>query len=401
MKHFFSVLIVLAAFPLSAQMTYYRADKSGAVYNQIGASRFEEFDYVITVEDLDNAVIRQLFEKQKEIRRWERTYDNRRMYPGRYQETEFTGARKLLTSYFNNYRLQKEEIYFENRISEVREYQYSGSSLSATVVKTPDEKVIYTTTYTRGSNGRLLRATNTYENGEMTYSVYGFLDFDLRNQIHTYSGYSFQYNYFKGKLVSSEEWIGTDLVYRKIEQDENRQAIEEDFSNNKKIIRDFDEENRVIREVTYIGSAKIVIDYTYDKDNRVTEKYISSDARRERVTYEYDKEGNVTDSLVYVNDVLTRELIYEDSAQDYTEIVYREGKPFIRVVFRDNIEVENELLFDKPEETAAAETETVAAETETVAAETETVAAETETVAAETETVAAETEKPSKRRKRR
>lgn len=346
MKRFSLLLaMMLSAFSLFAQTTYYRADKSGAVFNQIGVSRIDEFEYVLSVEDLDNAVIRQLFENQKEIRRWERIYEDRKARPGQWQETELVGAKKLSTSYFENFRLVKEEIYFENRVSEVREYRYSGRDLISTIVKTPDEKVIYTTTYTRGSNGRLLRATNTFEDGGVTYSVYGFLDFDLRNQIHNYNGYSFQYNYFKGKLTSSEEWIGTDLVYRKVEQDENGEAVEEDFTQDKKIVRSFDEDDRVIKEVTYIGSSKIVIDYTYNDDDLVSEKYISSDGRRERVTYEYDEEGELSKSVVFINGVLTRELVYAESAQDYTETVYRNGAPFIRIVFKDNIEVENELLF--------------------------------------------------------
>ena len=117
MKRFSLLLtMMLSAFSLFAQTTYYRADKSGAVFNQIGVSRIDEFEYVLSVEDLDNAVIRQLFENQKEIRRWERIYEDRKARPGQWQETELVGAKKLSTSYFENFRLVKEEIYFENRV---------------------------------------------------------------------------------------------------------------------------------------------------------------------------------------------------------------------------------------------------------------------------------------------
>lgn len=343
-------LFFLLPVSLYSQVAYYRADKSGAVFNQIGVSRLDEFKYVLSVEELDNAIIRRLFENQKEIRRWERTYENRKSSPGYYQESEFVGDKKLLTSYFVRFRLDKEEIYFENKLSEIRVYQYSGDGLSSTTVKSSDENTLYTTTYTRGSHGRLLRATNSHTSGETTYSVYGFREFDLRNQIHTYSGYSFQYNYFKGKLVSTEEWQGDNLVYRKIERNENYESIEEDFLNEKTVVRTFDKDERIIKEVTQIGSAKIIVDYLYDAENRVSQKFISSDARRERVTYTYGAEDQVTESLIYVNDQLTRKLIYEDSLQDYTEIVYRQGKPFMRILFRDNIEVENELLFHRHSE---------------------------------------------------
>ncbi len=336
----FFIFIFLSIFSFS-DIYYYKSNKVGVPIYEISFTRFSDFEYVISYEVKDNSTVKTLFKNGKEVNRVERVYES----PSSFVETEYISGIIQAASTYSNNLLTREDIFFEGVLAEYREYRYRNDNLEKKLTKSPEGELLYTTNYLRGKNGRLVRVTNVYPDGKNTYSLYKFLNSELKTQIHEYDRYSFQYSYYLGKLKSFEERQDGELVFRREKlKDEIADVEEVDFLNDRTLKKIYDKENKLIKEITTFENGKIEVDYKYS-DNNIIEKSIRSSARKELYLYEYD--GDVlSKSSEYINDILIKTISY-DSNDNYVETIYRGNKPFIKVYFEDNIEVKNELVFNK------------------------------------------------------
>lgn len=342
------ILCMLAVgLPLAAEEFLYRSSEAGVLLEPIADWRRDEYDWVAVVRQEGSSLVRRLFERGKERRRWESSP----VEGGeRREEREFLAevlvSRRL---YAADGAMMSEERYRDGALLEKSVSSYSGSRLLRTRTVGPDGKELHSEEYLYARSGRLREVRRVSAEGQADSRFFSGST-GLAQERNTVGRALFISRYdTRGRVVSRErreadELVSVeDFVFRP-DSDALLSSVERLPREGRTSRRQYDEKGRLVLEsVSGPGNATESIDYIWDGNDRASAKRRHSEAGLEEWAYGYDAEGKIAREEYSRRGALEKVTLYSGTSSRVEEL-YADGEMFLRVSWEGERRVKEEVF---------------------------------------------------------
>jgi hypothetical protein len=343
-------VILSASTVLSAQdapaIRYYISNELGMALEEIGWYRREEFPYILVVRKEGSRETRTLLYEGQELRRWEHGAEEQRIYRGSELEQRLR--------YDRQNRLIEDQLYTGGLLSRRTVYYYNREVLERTETFDADGLLLYRDFYRLSPDGQLLRVTR--EDRQQQQSQRLALGVGARGAAEERYGNSREQRINRydrqGRLVEREYWYGGELMEREHfeyrgEADIRESSQLEEFSLERTTRRGYDDEGRVVLiEVTDGDGQTERIVHARDGQGRIVETTKRGPRGIENWLFEYGPGEEPVREEYRVRGSLERITLYSEQGKERfrVEELYREGRLFMRVHYRADQKVKEEVL---------------------------------------------------------
>lgn len=298
--------------PGGSNEQWYRSNAEGAELEAIGARRRDAYSWVLQLERSDYETTRRL--------------------------------------YHNGLLVSEQRRDADSEVVERFEYRYLGGRRSEALGYVDDE-LVSVDRYSYTADGMLREVSRTYEDATERSSRYVFVRGRLLEELHAVGNMLERLRYDRlhrlerteqlkdGDLVSSTRFFYQDdtaLVARVETRDERTDTL---------TIEQFDREQRPVSvTVTRNGRTIRQTDLRYGAHG-VVEERTTEGGRKRVVRFDYADDGTLLSQEERVNDQLQRRILHT-GPDSRTEERYRGGALILRLHFRDDEEVDREVVRD-------------------------------------------------------
>ncbi len=333
--------------PLFSETELYRSNEIGMTLEQISQYRRDEFEYVLSIEALEEKKTLTLFKNGEEYKKWVKA----RQGGNQSIVTYFEKKDLISETVYSENRVGEERFYSEEQLTELHKYHYRGGALSHIVVSNSEGEILYELHYLHTSSGRLKQVKKVIPEMD-TEHVSNYL-FSGGNLIEEWHGDEKAGDFFRftdeGTLLSHEQWSGTALTAIEEQKRGGGTAGTVTVSENidKGIVRYTyrNEEGRVIREKAEKNERLLEeIQFTYEGENLGYKRRHTPGLLEE---WEYVYDGGELNEVKYSKNGDVKVITVYTSNETYHEDIYRKGKPFLRVFFEDNVKVKEEFIYSE------------------------------------------------------
>jgi hypothetical protein len=348
----FLVLFLTLFLPqfISAEIKYFKSDEVGITLEQIAWYRIEEFEYVVSLEEKDNTIIKRLYKNQKEVNRWESVYDNnaRKIKESEYSENILTSILK----YNKDGAVSEEYLYTQGELSEKQVYHYTKIGLAKIQAFNGKDELLYEDFFSLSRNGRLRSVIRIWANGNIRISRFAFGSSILVEQREYIESKMFitRFN-SKGKVISWEQWQDERLENSKVIVYNSDLSIiqreeETDHLKNQTTVRIYDENGHLLNEEVSLNSSKqSEVQYEYDNKGRLIVKRIKGPLGIEEWRYFYNDADKLLKEEYFLRGFHEKSTYYEGEGSYYEEI-FRDDEVFLRVYYKEDKKVKEEFIVD-------------------------------------------------------
>ncbi len=334
----FIILFLFASFLFGAELVF-KSNELGMSLERIPKVRERDFSYILLVKTEGKKTTRRLLRDGREIKRWEREEGS----GGALSEEYFENGELVQMQRFEAGRLAEESLFASGLLQEKKVLTYTGDTLTASSVYGPGG-LLFSDQYVRGGSGSLRRLIRSYPDGKRVVSSFSLAAGKMLEEWHGDANDADLFRFSGGGLLSEETYREGRLAVSKVyTYAEGRAAsAEEDYGSGVRTDRVYDEDFRVVSEVTedpVSGRSETAFTYLGDK---LSEKTRRSAGLRERWVYAYGPSGILERELYAKNGVTVKVTTHQGS--DSVEELYRDGEPFLRVFFRNKERVGEEFI---------------------------------------------------------
>jgi YD repeat-containing protein len=348
-----SLFILLTLFIVTAAYTeikYFRSNEIGITLEKIEWYRVDEFEYVVTLEEKDNTVIKRLYKDEEEIKRWEIHFDKRMR---KIKESEYQNNLLYAVLLYNkDGSLHEELLYTQGKLYEKKLYHYSKRGLSKVQTSNEIDEILYEDFYSLASSGRLRSVIRIWANGNIRISRFAFgsgLLVEQREYIEN-KMYIARFD-SKGRLISWEQWQDDKLEKSKLivynpETGNKEREEETDHTANESIVRLYDDKGNLLKEDAASGSSiQSEVTYEYDDKGRLLVKRVKGPLGIEEWRYFYNDADKLVKEEYWRRGFHEKTTFYTEETSYYEEI-YRENEVFLRVYYENEKKVKEEFIID-------------------------------------------------------
>jgi hypothetical protein len=346
-----SVLFFFSVLPGPAENLFFRSNELGMTIEKIDKYRRNDFSYVVEIQEQAEVTVKILYKDGEETKRWRliRKDDGRREYTYTGEELE------SVVDYYPDGRVDEIEYYEKDALIEHHIYKYTGGEIRYVLVENGEGEELYRNVYKRDDSGRLIKVVRQFPDKNDFVSLYTFGSSGVAAEWHGTAdeGHMFRFRDAERPL-SKEEWEGIELA-----QEEEFQYQEESLTmsvyknyNTGVIERTwYNEEGRKQRVLKRKGSSFVEEQlFEYNERGEPAVRYKRTPEKREKWEFMYDENGEQIAELYYKKNRLIskKEFVSEDETYEY---LYRNGEPFIKIHYKNDQKVGEELLIDTPQDT--------------------------------------------------
>lgn len=309
--------------------------------------RMDEFDYVLGVERNVEGEVRRLYERGKEVRRWE---SRRRATGAVSEEREYAGEDLVSVRVMDaGGNLQEESEYKDGAVSVRTLFEYVGRRLTKLSAYDADGVLLYSEDFMRGKGSSLREVSRTMADGTVVRSSFRGDGADLAEETHTSGDVEFRvlYDVLHRKVASETRKAGVlavrqTTVYRG-DSSIPESSLEEWPVEKKSVERSCDEEGRIVRETVSIGEKTVEEnDFRWDGDGRKAGRRRRSDAGIEEWAWIYGPDGSVEREEYLLRGRKEKVTVYGQAGERMEEL-YRDGELFLKVWYVDDQRVKEEV----------------------------------------------------------
>jgi len=338
-----SLFLFFSAAMIFPEPLLFRSNAMGMTLERINHIRRDEFDFILTVEKSPEKEVRILWEKDEEIKRWERI-----TLPDGLEETYYSsGELDTVSTYNLKGDLLKERIYSEGMVDKTRVYIYENGLLVEIIETDSDDTILSTSAFSRSRAGRMQRVVQSFPSGEERISAYTYSSNGIVQEWHgtAEKGDLFRFN-SRGETIAEEVWDGADMQrLRRFSYGEGGEyrLTEEDFVNGRTVRKLYDPEDNLLREFATEKGNLVEDIVNYYEEGLLAEKVRKLPGLKERWVYEYGSEDEVVKEEYFRNGELKKVIQYTGD-NTYYEDLFRRGNAFIRIYYEDERKVKEEVL---------------------------------------------------------
>jgi hypothetical protein len=336
-KTFLILLLSAAQYIYSAE--YYESNALGMPLGKIAESNVSDFDFVLKIEKESDREIRTLF-REGDI------YFTRTIETADEVVTETTVKNKVtkIVTRKNGVIIREEKI-SENNVAETTEYFYKDDRLEYAEYRI-DNELQYRDNYSYTNQNRLLDVKREYQqNDESDVSSFIFRKGKIAefwsNLGRGQSYLSFNSDGLVFSEIVSEENQAETREYGRLENG-NTFVIITDHATGNRLRTEYDSSGRPEYSVVFDpGNKKLEEEYYTYQSDRLVMLTVKKELSTEKYIYSYDADGAVTSEIYKKNDNIIYRKIFSDD-ENYIEILYRRGTPFMKITYREGERVNTE-----------------------------------------------------------
>jgi hypothetical protein len=343
-----AALLLLGAFsaPLAPAEAYRRSNSIGMDLGFVDRAEAGK-GFVLRIDDKPGAEERVLFEEGRETRRW----TTKTGADGRVLEAaEKDGDRLVRTSYLDTGLVREEATFDGDKLTERKRYAYSDGRLS-TIDYGTAEKADYRDEYRYGTDGGLREVARTYADGVVKRSLYAAATGLILEEYHSGYGNDILVRYDEsGRPAAQREWKGPDLkrttVFSYYPNDSRvlSQKVHLEAEGRDEVTR-FNKDGDAETDEVFSGSARTeTVRYSYASAGKPAKKTIENRDGVFTTSYTYDAEGGPdTEFVTSARGEPVQKIVHTGESERYEEF-YRDGAVFVRVFYKDNRAVKEEVV---------------------------------------------------------
>jgi hypothetical protein len=330
-----AVLLALCALPVPAEDFLYRSNSFGMLLERIAPYLRDQSDWVMAITPSDGGEVRRLYDKGREVRRWDVTRKG-----DQKTERELAGgvvaARRTWDAAGN---LVVEDEYAVGKLSRRTLYTVKENRLLRVRVQKADGTVLYTEQYLYATNGALREVRRSEPGAAARLSAYVAGPAGLSEERNSIGGVNYVSRYdTRGRLVNRVQRRGDqvtsreDFVYRG-DTDHLLGSVEKRPGLNEQVERRYDDDGRILGEVRRSGTLTTEeLTWSRDDGGRATGRTRRTPAGFEAWKYTLDAEGKTTREEYWRAGMMEKVTIF-GVGDLRTEDLYREDGLFLRVYY--------------------------------------------------------------------
>jgi hypothetical protein len=340
------IFISLSLFP---DTLYFRSDWVGIELEKIDRYRIDEFDYVLEVTKETGKLVKKLYQKRKEWKRWEIISNTKGE-----KTDEFQYENNVLTlhdAFDKKARVKTEEIYKAGVLSEKKVYSYSTRGIDFADTFDSKENRLYTDEYVLAANGRLRSIRRVFPDNSVAVIHYTYGEGTLVGEWEYRDGKIFDTKFNeRGKAIRREEWNRDQLgIVKEYAYDKDSGKIvsetETNLKEKSKIERTYDTDGNVaLEKIESAAEEPFEISYTYDGKHKIAARKKSS-IGIEEWKYTYNPDETIATEDYYKRGFLEMHTVYSGKDTRYEEIL-RDEEVFIRVYYVKDKKAKEEFIQD-------------------------------------------------------
>lgn len=319
----------------------YRSDVLGLKMEAISPAQASSTEWLLRVQREGTSEIRTLTRSGKETKRWVDEFEHGQLV----KETAYDAGVISSVTVYRNGRPQEEEDYLDGKLETKRIYSYEQGLLATIEVQGPDGSLRYRTTIYRGPEGRLRRAVRAYPDGRDVESAYVYAGGSLLAEWHGTDREGELMRYNGSDLAAQEDWKGSAIVNQTdfSPDGKGQSAVETNFATGTVSRRSYDAKGRELSEEVVRKDVTVSrSEFRYEGD-RLIDKLVLTPGVREESRYTYGRDGKLAKVVVTRNLKVVKVTIYTGENSSYEEL-YANGKPFLRVYYKDGNKVREEVV---------------------------------------------------------
>ena len=336
----YSFFLAVLVLPTVFAERVYVSNALGMPIREIRELRVDEFQFVLKVEETEELIIRTLLKDQEEFKRWELQYNLGMLV----SESLFVDGIISEARLYQQGRVLEERYYEDGNTAEWRVYEYSDGMLRQVSGYDSDGKLSYRDIYERSTEGRLRRVTREGID-ESRESAFTYAGGRLIEEWHGEGGEGLLFRYHEGERLAEETWEGLKLLLAEeiLRYEGKKEVVKDDKVQGLKTTQYFSDGDKVAVERTESSDDLIEhIRYKYT-EKKITQKTRITRSAKEDWQFVYDDSGELQREILVRNDQVVRIIDYLREGE-YTEDIYREGKPALRIYFKDGQKIDEEFV---------------------------------------------------------
>jgi hypothetical protein len=317
---------------------YYRSNSIGMVFERIFSSRFDDFNWVLEINNDNSVEIRSLFFLGEEHRRTEYFNEN-----GFLTIKEYLSGELNRIEYQEDGFLRKEQYFKDKIVSSEFLYEWSDNKLSGTSYLENDA-LIFKDKFVTNAEGRIKQIRRVYEENDISTFGFSYLKSSITSEWNEFDNEMVIYKYDDGKIQLIENWNNNSLIREKIfvytdsgiitrETDLLEESVVEQLTNL---------DNKVISEKIIDGNKIQNIFYTFNEDLLIS-KELAYSGTREAYLYEYDDNNLLIYEKVIKDNNLVKEIFYSNSEKEM-EKIYKNQKLLLIVRYENGDKIGEERI---------------------------------------------------------
>jgi antitoxin component YwqK of YwqJK toxin-antitoxin module len=331
-------LLMLISGNGSGEDLFYRSNDFGMGLARIAPYQKGDPRWVLEVRRNGRDEVRLLFNKGKEVKRWEFTWNN-----GKTERVERQSAGGVLTArriYDASGSLLQEEEYAAGVLSKKTLFTYANGRLSRTrTIEGPDDRQVWAETYLYSPGGGLREVRRTVSQGEPAVSTAVTSATGLSEERSAAGGSLFVERYdTEGRLINRERRadgvsVSTeDFSYgpgsRTLTSSEERLSVDHGL-----VSRRYDEKGSLSQETRSVnGSVKETVGYERDAKGNVSAKTRKSAEGSESWKYTYSESGDLSREEYSLRGILVKVIVHGEGKLR-TEELYKDRELFMKVYY--------------------------------------------------------------------
>jgi hypothetical protein len=342
------IIFIFNSFHAAGDELFFRSNELGMPLEKIMEFQRNDFPHILEIRESDNGLIKILYEEEEEIKRWKivERESGKRVYE--YVQGEI----ETIVDYYPAGKIDVIEYYEEDAVTERHEYRYENEDLRYIRVVNADGEELYRNLYKRDDSGRLIKVVREYPDKNSFLSVYTFGSNGVAREWHGTAEAGVMVRFRDAiRTLSKEEWKGLQLTEAEefaYEEESLKMSVYKNYDTGVIESSWYNEEGNKIRALKKKDSIFLEENlFEYNEKEELILQYKRTPDKKEKWEFFYDERGERSVELYYKKDRLVskKEYISEDETYEY---LYREGNPFIKIHYKNERKVGEELLIDAP-----------------------------------------------------
>ena len=338
MKRALFFVLLLNTVSLCFAEEYYESNILGMMLKEIDSPYDSTAEYILKVtRDEDGTEERILLRDGSEISGTEIRKEENYLFEVTVEEKKTTTVKR------ENGIIISEKIEKENEAAEETKYNYNGRRLiSADYIL--DDKIVYSDRYFYTDQGRLLNVERDYKEDGKESGISFIFNEGMISRFWSDSDERKNYIMYDQNGIVLNEYFGLDDWNEIREyvnmQDGGRRELITDRNNNYTTRLTFDKNNRLSESLLKDENGHTIerAEWIYRGEN-LFEYKLRKDLSLEVYNYEWDGEGSLMKETYYKNGniIQTTDYVNDD---DYTELLYRNGRAVLEIKYADGVRIE-------------------------------------------------------------
>jgi len=317
----------------------YVSNEFGMALKKIGWYRRDEYAYVLVVTETESEKIKTLFQEQKEIKRWEISRDEERIYiQGQLSEKKRFDRRG---------RVIEEAVYAESVLDHRSLYRYGRLGLSQSETYDGSGQILYRDRYALSAQGELRSVTRTWNDGTVQILSLTSGAGNRSEERDSAGNREIVYRYDdRGNLQTREVWEQGRLLSRESTEYDGTRAtrtVINDFDSGQTIHTSFAVSGHPVEEIVLLGDTEIERTQSeWNAEGQKIRMQRSSDRGLELWLMHY-ADGELEREEYWLRGALQKITRYLEEDQRLDEL-YRGGAVFVRILYRGEDKLREEFV---------------------------------------------------------